>query len=153
MTLLILVLLSPQCTAHCAESCVHGHCMAPNTCQCEPGWGGSNCSSGKSSSCCCLWAVISLCETLVFCKSISLCSVMCQLSQLYSLNLVLCPGLKQTNHLPVLLFVYYYLKCISWTNNHCRTSVLITEWHSSLANGSAVVKGHSRSHTAAAPCS
>lgn len=34
--------------------------MAPNTCHCEPGWGGSNCSSGKSSSCCCLWAVTSL---------------------------------------------------------------------------------------------
>ncbi|XP_077442493.1 multiple epidermal growth factor-like domains protein 10 isoform X1 [Vanacampus margaritifer] len=33
------------CIPHCAESCVHGRCMAPNTCQCEPGWGGSNCSS------------------------------------------------------------------------------------------------------------
>ncbi|KAK5878489.1 hypothetical protein CesoFtcFv8_023889 [Champsocephalus esox] len=42
------------CAPHCAESCVHGRCIAPNTCQCEPGWGGSNCSSGKSSSCCCL---------------------------------------------------------------------------------------------------
>ncbi|CAG5867093.1 unnamed protein product [Menidia menidia] len=35
--------------AHCAESCVHGRCMAPNTCQCEPGWGGSNCSSACDS--------------------------------------------------------------------------------------------------------
>lgn len=34
--------------------------------------------------------------------------------------------------MPVLLFVYYYLKCISWTNNHCRTSVLIAEQHSSF---------------------
>ncbi|KAG8011001.1 Multiple epidermal growth factor-like domains protein 10 [Nibea albiflora] len=46
------------CAPHCAESCVHGRCTAPNTCQCEPGWGGSNCSSGTygvncSSSCNC----------------------------------------------------------------------------------------------------
>ncbi|TNN42738.1 Multiple epidermal growth factor-like domains protein 10 [Liparis tanakae] len=34
------------CAPHCAASCVHGRCVAPNTCQCEPGWGGSNCSSG-----------------------------------------------------------------------------------------------------------
>lgn len=60
------VFLSPPCPAYCAESCVHGRCMAPNTCQCEPGWGGSNCSSGKSSSCCCLWAVKSLCVWLCF---------------------------------------------------------------------------------------
>lgn len=63
---LIPVFLFPPYPAHCAESCVHGQCMAPNTCQCEPGWGGSNCSSGKSSSCCCLWAVISLCVRLWF---------------------------------------------------------------------------------------
>lgn len=66
VTILIPVFLSPPCPAHCAESCVHGRCMAPNTCQCEPGWGGSNCSSGKSSSCCCLWAVIPLCVWLWF---------------------------------------------------------------------------------------
>lgn len=53
-------------SAHCAENCVHGHCMAPNTCQCEPGWGGSNCSSGKSSSCCCLWQVTSFTVRLMF---------------------------------------------------------------------------------------
>lgn len=61
---LIPLFLSPPCPAHCATSCVHGRCMAPNTCQCDPGWGGSNCSSGKSSSCCCPLPVISLCVTL-----------------------------------------------------------------------------------------
>uniref|UniRef100_A0A3B5MKI0 EGF-like domain-containing protein n=1 Tax=Xiphophorus couchianus TaxID=32473 RepID=A0A3B5MKI0_9TELE len=43
-----LFLLTP-CTAHCEDSCVHGSCMAPNTCRCEPGWGGSNCSSACDS--------------------------------------------------------------------------------------------------------
>nr|XP_011708447.1 multiple epidermal growth factor-like domains protein 10 isoform X2 [Macaca nemestrina] len=36
-----------MCVPHCADKCVHGRCIAPNTCQCEPGWGGTNCSSGK----------------------------------------------------------------------------------------------------------
>lgn len=53
-------------SAHCAENCVHGHCTAPNTCQCEPGWGGSNCSSGKSSSCRCLWQGTSFTVRLMF---------------------------------------------------------------------------------------
>lgn len=57
--------LHPQYPAQCAESCVHGHCMAPNTCQCEPGWGGSNCSSGKSPSCCCLWDSFSVKALLI----------------------------------------------------------------------------------------
>lgn len=61
--------LSPRCLAHCTESCIHGRCMAPNTCQCEPGWGGSNCSSGKSSSCCCLFTIMTLWVGLVFCKN------------------------------------------------------------------------------------
>lgn len=60
------IFLSPPCPAHCVASCVHGRCMAPNTCQCEPGWGGSNCSSGKSSSCCCLWAGTPLCVWLLW---------------------------------------------------------------------------------------
>eukprot|EP00069_Balaena_mysticetus_P011714 bmy_21424T0 len=34
-----------MCVPHCADKCVHGRCIAPNTCQCEPGWGGTNCSS------------------------------------------------------------------------------------------------------------
>lgn len=42
-----LVWLIFSLTAHCADKCVHGRCIAPNTCQCEPGWGGTNCSSGK----------------------------------------------------------------------------------------------------------
>lgn len=46
--------LIPSSLAHCAEKCVHGRCVAPNTCQCEPGWGGADCSSGKSSSWSCL---------------------------------------------------------------------------------------------------
>lgn len=41
--------LFPSLTAHCADKCVHGRCIAPNTCQCEPGWGGPNCSSGEFS--------------------------------------------------------------------------------------------------------
>uniref|UniRef100_A0A8C2BWC6 Multiple EGF-like-domains 10 n=1 Tax=Cyprinus carpio TaxID=7962 RepID=A0A8C2BWC6_CYPCA len=34
-----------RCVPHCAEKCVHGRCVAPSTCQCEPGWGGPDCSS------------------------------------------------------------------------------------------------------------
>ncbi|KAL7988823.1 hypothetical protein Chor_007742, partial [Crotalus horridus] len=39
-----------MCIPHCIDKCIHGRCIAPNTCQCEPGWGGPNCSSGKSAS-------------------------------------------------------------------------------------------------------
>ncbi|XP_014881605.1 multiple epidermal growth factor-like domains protein 10 isoform X2 [Poecilia latipinna] len=46
--------IGEMCAPHCEDSCVHGSCMAPNTCRCEPGWGGSNCSSGEFFSCCCL---------------------------------------------------------------------------------------------------
>ncbi|KAJ7994574.1 hypothetical protein DPEC_G00250880 [Dallia pectoralis] len=29
----------------CTEECAHGRCVSPDTCQCEPGWGGLDCSS------------------------------------------------------------------------------------------------------------
>lgn len=35
-------------SALCTEECVHGRCVSPDTCQCEPGWGGLDCSSGES---------------------------------------------------------------------------------------------------------
>lgn len=27
---------------------MHGRCVSPDTCHCEPGWGGPDCSSGES---------------------------------------------------------------------------------------------------------
>lgn len=36
--------------ALCTEECVHGRCVSPDTCQCEPGWGGLDCSSGGCTS-------------------------------------------------------------------------------------------------------
>lgn len=33
--------------AQCTEECAHGRCVSPDTCQCEPGWGGLDCSSGE----------------------------------------------------------------------------------------------------------
>lgn len=43
---------SPLCSplpllALCTEECDHGRCVSPDTCQCEPGWGGLDCSSGE----------------------------------------------------------------------------------------------------------
>ncbi|MEQ2274846.1 Multiple epidermal growth factor-like domains protein 11 [Xenotaenia resolanae] len=35
------------CVPLCTEECVHGRCISPDTCQCEPGWGGLDCSSGE----------------------------------------------------------------------------------------------------------
>lgn len=46
MMLTILSLSLPA--ALCTEECVHGRCVSPDTCHCEPGWGGPDCSSGKS---------------------------------------------------------------------------------------------------------
>lgn len=40
--------LSPPPAALCTEECVHGRCVSPDTCHCEPGWGGPDCSSGES---------------------------------------------------------------------------------------------------------
>ncbi|CAH2274466.1 multiple epidermal growth factor-like domains 11 [Pelobates cultripes] len=33
------------CVPLCTEECVHGRCVSPDTCHCEPGWGGADCSS------------------------------------------------------------------------------------------------------------
>ncbi|NXD31389.1 PEAR1 protein, partial [Spelaeornis formosus] len=33
------------CVPHCSLECVHGRCVAPELCQCEPGWRGPSCSS------------------------------------------------------------------------------------------------------------
>ncbi|KAG7283736.1 hypothetical protein CRUP_034360 [Coryphaenoides rupestris] len=35
------------CVPLCTEECAHGRCVSPDTCQCEPGWGGLDCSSGQ----------------------------------------------------------------------------------------------------------
>ncbi|XP_016159477.1 PREDICTED: platelet endothelial aggregation receptor 1 [Ficedula albicollis] len=34
-----------SCVPHCSQECVHGRCVAPELCQCEPGWRGPSCSS------------------------------------------------------------------------------------------------------------
>ncbi|NXC55696.1 PEAR1 protein, partial [Aleadryas rufinucha] len=36
-----------SCIPHCSHECVHGRCVAPELCQCEPGWRGPSCSSGE----------------------------------------------------------------------------------------------------------
>ncbi|XP_033613974.1 platelet endothelial aggregation receptor 1 [Fukomys damarensis] len=36
---------SGTCVPVCAQECVHGRCVAPNQCQCVPGWRGDDCSS------------------------------------------------------------------------------------------------------------
>ncbi|XP_078393854.1 multiple epidermal growth factor-like domains protein 11, partial [Cetorhinus maximus] len=36
------------CVPRCTQECVHGRCVGPDTCQCEPGWRGLDCSSGCS---------------------------------------------------------------------------------------------------------
>ncbi|KAG8147025.1 hypothetical protein E2320_014079, partial [Naja naja] len=36
---------SNACVPRCAQECVHGRCVAPDQCQCEQGWRGSDCSS------------------------------------------------------------------------------------------------------------
>uniref|UniRef100_A0A8B9TZ76 Platelet endothelial aggregation receptor 1 n=1 Tax=Anas zonorhyncha TaxID=75864 RepID=A0A8B9TZ76_9AVES len=35
------------CVPRCTQECVHGRCVAPERCQCEPGWRGTDCSSGE----------------------------------------------------------------------------------------------------------
>ncbi|NWW20946.1 PEAR1 protein, partial [Falcunculus frontatus] len=34
-----------SCVPHCSQERVHGRCVAPELCQCEPGWRGPSCSS------------------------------------------------------------------------------------------------------------
>ena len=41
-------LFSP--TAKCKGGCRNGSCVAPNRCQCEPGFAGPNCRKGKSTN-------------------------------------------------------------------------------------------------------
>uniref|UniRef100_A0A671X4M3 EGF-like domain-containing protein n=1 Tax=Sparus aurata TaxID=8175 RepID=A0A671X4M3_SPAAU len=41
--------VSSSSSALCTEECAHGRCVSPDTCQCEPGWGGLDCSSGCES--------------------------------------------------------------------------------------------------------
>ncbi|AWP01064.1 putative multiple epidermal growth factor-like domains protein 11-like, partial [Scophthalmus maximus] len=38
------------CVPLCTDECAHGRCVSPDTCQCEPGWGGLDCSSGDNTS-------------------------------------------------------------------------------------------------------
>ncbi|XP_064421807.1 multiple epidermal growth factor-like domains protein 11 [Latimeria chalumnae] len=38
------------CIPLCTEECMHGRCVSPDSCQCEPGWGGTDCSSDDSYS-------------------------------------------------------------------------------------------------------
>ena len=35
----------------CANLCVHGRCVAPDTCECNSGWGGASCEDGRWNSC------------------------------------------------------------------------------------------------------
>ncbi|KAF0022334.1 hypothetical protein F2P81_025440 [Scophthalmus maximus] len=39
--------LSAVISALCTDECAHGRCVSPDTCQCEPGWGGLDCSSAN----------------------------------------------------------------------------------------------------------
>lgn len=36
-----------QCIAVCTNKCINGVCVAPDTCQCEPGYGGPSCDISK----------------------------------------------------------------------------------------------------------
>ena len=31
----------------CTNLCVHGRCVAPDTCECNSGWAGASCEEGK----------------------------------------------------------------------------------------------------------
>lgn len=34
------------CLAHCPQGCYNGKCDSPNTCTCDMGWSGLNCTKG-----------------------------------------------------------------------------------------------------------
>lgn len=36
-----------KCIPVCSESCLHGTCVAPDTCKCETGYGGPACNISK----------------------------------------------------------------------------------------------------------
>jgi len=46
-TFFILFIIS--LAAICTDPCIHGHCLQPENCTCEPGWTGSVCSEGDTS--------------------------------------------------------------------------------------------------------
>jgi len=36
-----------HCVPSCSQTCVHGECVEPDVCDCEPGYGGISCSKCK----------------------------------------------------------------------------------------------------------
>ena len=36
-----------DCIPICSQRCYHGRCVAPDQCECEPGFGGTSCSKCK----------------------------------------------------------------------------------------------------------
>ena len=37
-----------DCIPICSQRCYHGRCVAPDQCECEPGFGGTSCSKCKN---------------------------------------------------------------------------------------------------------
>ena len=37
-----------DCIPICSQRCYHGRCVAPDQCECEPGFGGASCSKCKN---------------------------------------------------------------------------------------------------------
>ena len=37
-----------DCIPICSQRCYHGRCVAPDQCECEPGFGGTSCSKCKT---------------------------------------------------------------------------------------------------------
>ena len=40
-----------DCIPICSQTCYHGRCIAPDQCECEPGFGGTSCSKCKYINC------------------------------------------------------------------------------------------------------